>query len=292
LKSHRTTARATLFLLLLGVFAGTAQAASVPAVTAFPVVGNVSYIDDFGDPRLQGRHEGNDIMAIRHQPAVAFERGKVEKHVGSSMGTCMLYLHGASGMTYVYIHLNNDLTMKNDNRGGCRNGVSWAPGLRNGQTVRRGQLVGYVGDSGDADGIHPHLHFEVRTPSGRAINPYTYLNKAKRLLYPRPAAADPVQLILRKARVVSVGAGTLTVETRRIRLSSQSTGYPFRRRVVLALPLEAIVERITSTGLVAADLTSTSPETTLRVSTPSFAPSWATQRAAAGMLSVGHVTIY
>jgi hypothetical protein len=60
----------------------------------------------------------------------------------------------------------------------------------------------------------------------------------------------------------------------------------------LALPLEAIVERITSTGLVAADLTSTSPETTLRVSTPSFAPSWATQRAAAGMLSVGHVTIY
>jgi hypothetical protein len=50
LKSHRTTARATLILLLLGVFAGTAQAASVPAVTAFPVVGNVSYIDDFGDP--------------------------------------------------------------------------------------------------------------------------------------------------------------------------------------------------------------------------------------------------
>ena len=264
----------------------------MPAVTAFPVVGNVSYINDFGDPRPQGRHEGNDIMAIRHQPAVAFERGKVEKHVGSGMGTCMLYLHGASGMTYVYIHLNNDLTMKNDNRGGCRNGVSWAPGLRNGQTVRRGQLVGYVGDSGDADGIQPHLHFEVRTPSGRAINPYTYLNKAKRLLYPRPAAADPIQLILRRARVVSVDAGTLTVETRRIRVSSQSTGYAFRRRVVLALPPEAIVERITSTGLVAADLVSASPGTMLRVSTPSFAPSWATQRAAAGVLSVGHVTIY
>jgi hypothetical protein len=292
LKSHRTTARATLLLLLLGVFAGTAQAASVPAVTAFPVVGNVSYIDDFGDPRPQGRHEGNDIMAIRHQPAVAFERGRVEKHVGSSMGTCMLYLHGASGMTYVYIHLNNDLTMKNDNRGGCRNGVSWAPGLRTGQFVRRGQLVGYVGDSGDADGIQPHLHFEVRTPSGRAINPYTYLNRAKRLLYPRPGAADPIQLILRRARVVSVDAGTLTVETRRIRVSSQSTGYAFRRRVVLALPLEAIVERITSTGLIAADLASASPGTALRVSTPGFAPSWATQRAAAGVLSAEYVTIY
>ena len=159
----------------------------MPAVTAFPVVGNVSYIDDFGDPRLQGRHEGNDIMAIRHQPAVAFERGKVEKHVGSSMGTCMLYLHGASGMTYIYIHLNNDLTMKNDNRGGCRNGVSWAPGLRNGQTVRRGQLVGYVGDSGDADGIHPHLHFEVHPNARAAANPFPHLNKARRLLF----AAQP-----------------------------------------------------------------------------------------------------
>jgi hypothetical protein len=292
LESHRTTARGILFLLLMGVFARTAQAASVPAMTAFPVVGNVSYINDFGAPRPQGRHEGNDIMAIRHQPAVAFERGRVEKHVGSSMGTCMLYLRGVSGMTYVYIHLNNDLTMKNDNRGGCRNGVSWAPGLRNGQTVRRGELVGYVGDSGDADGGMPHLHFEVRTPSGRAINPFTYLNRAKRLLYPRPAAVDPIRLIMRRARVVSVGAGTLTVQTRRIRVSSQSAAYARRRQVVLAVPLEAIVERITSTGRVAADLSGVSPGTVVRVSTSSFAPSWATQRAAAGVLSVGYVTIY
>jgi hypothetical protein len=276
----------------MGVFAGTAQAASVPAITAFPVVGKVSYVDDFGAPRSQGRHEGNDIMTARHQPAVAFERGRVEKHVGSSMGTCMLYLHGVSGMTYVYIHLNNDLTMQNDNRGGCRNGVSWAPGLRNGQTVRRGQLVGYVGDSGDANGIQPHLHFEVRTPSGRAINPFTYLNKAKRLLYPRPAAADPIWLILRRARIVSVGAGTLTVETRRVRISSQSAGYASRRQVVLAVPPEALVERVTATGRVAANLAGLSPGTVVRVRTSTFAPSWVTQRAAAGVLSAGYVTIY
>jgi hypothetical protein len=291
LKSHRTTARGILFLLLMGVFAGTAQAASVPAVTAFPVVGNVSYIDDFGAPRSQGRHEGNDIMSIRHQPAVAFERGKVEKHVGSRMGTCMLYLHGASGMTYVYIHLNNDLTMRNDNRGGCRNGVSWAPGLTNGQTVRRGQLVGYVGDSGDADGIQPHLHFEIRTPGGRAINPYTYLNRAKRLLYPRPAAADPIWLMLRRARVVSVGPGTLTVETRRIKVSSQSAGYALRRQVVLAVPPEAVLDRVTATGRVAVNLADVSAGTVVRVRTSSFAPSWTTQRAAAGVLSAVHITI-
>jgi hypothetical protein len=275
----------------MGVFAGTAQAASVPAVTAFPVVGNVSYSDDFGAPRPRGRHEGNDIMAPRHQPAVAFERGKVEKHVGSSMGTCMLYLHGASGMTYVYIHLNNDLTMRNDNRGGCRNGVSWAPGLTNGQTVRRGQLVGYVGDSGDADGIQPHLHFEIRTPGGRAINPFAYLNKAKRLLYPRPAAADPIWLVFRRAKVVSVGAGTLTVETRRIKVSSQSAGYAHRRQVVLAVPPEAVLDRVTATGRVAVNLADVSAGTVVWVRTSTFAPSWVTQRAGAGVLSARQITI-
>jgi hypothetical protein len=84
----------------------------------------------------------------------------------------------------------------------------------------------------------------------------------------------------------------LTVATRRIRVSSQPAGYAFRRRVVLALPPEAIVERITSIGRVAADLASASPGTALRVSTSSFAPSWATQRAATGVLSAEYITIY
>jgi peptidase M23-like protein len=275
----------------MGVFAGTAQAASVPALTALPVVGNVTYIDDFGAPRPQGRHEGNDLMSIRHQPVLAFERGKVEIHYRSLSSTCMLYLYGASGMTYVYIHLNNDLTMKNDNRGGCRLGVAYAPGLRTGQSVKRGQLVGYVGDSGDADGIQPHLHFEVSTPSGRAIDPFQYLNKAKRLLYPRPAAPDPISLALRRATVVSVGAGTLTVQTRRIRVSGQSASYARRRQVVLTLPPEAVVERVTSTGRVAATLAGLRAGTAIWVATTSFAPSWTTQRAAAGVLSVGRVTL-
>ena len=83
----------------------------------------------------------------------------------------MLYLHAKNGMTYVYIHLNNDLGPDNDNDGGCKNGVSWAKGLDNGDQVRRGELVGFVGDSGDANGIQPHLHFEVRKPSGTRDRP-------------------------------------------------------------------------------------------------------------------------
>jgi Peptidase family M23 len=293
-RSHRTTARGILFLLFMGVFAGTAQAAaSVPAITAFPVVGNVHYTNDFGDPRPQGPHEGNDIMSVRHQPAVAFERGTVEKHVGSSLGTCMLYLHGDSGMTYVYIHLNNDLTMQNDNDGGCRNGVSWAPGLKNGQTVRRGQLVGFVGDSGDADGIQPHLHFEVRKPGGRAINPFTYLNKAKHLLYPRPAATDPVSLILNKAKVLSAdpAAATLTVTTKRIRVLPSQAGYPFARNLVLSVPTDATLERVTSTGRSALTLSALRAGMILWIGTKEFVPSWKTQRAAPGVLAAGAVTL-
>jgi peptidase M23-like protein len=280
-----------LLLLLVGVFAGSANAATVPAILAFPVVGNVHFINDFGAPRPQGPHQGIDIMSIRHQPAIAFETGRVEKHIGSSLRTCMLYLHGASGMTYVYIHLNNDLTMSNDNRGGCRNGVAYAPGLVTGQRVRRGQLVGYVGDSGDANGIQPHLHFEVRTPTGRAINPYRYLLRARHLLYPQPAALDPVSLVFRKARILVVGDGRMTLATRRIRVSSQAASYLYQRNVVLAVPPAATFERATGSGLTAARLSDASVGMVVRVTTSMFAPSWINQRAGPGVLSAGHVVL-
>jgi hypothetical protein len=264
----------------------------VPDVTAFPVVGNVSYIDDFGAPRPQGPHEGNDVMARRHQPAVAFERGTVEKHVGSSLGTCMLYLHGRSGMTYVYIHLNNDLTMSNDNRGGCVNGVAYAPGLHSGDFVRRGELVGYVGDSGDANGGTPHLHFEVRRPTGRAIDPFQYLNRAKRLLYPRPATNTAITLTLRRATVLAVGDGTITVRTRRIKLWPYEWLYPYARKVTLAMPPEAVVERRTADGSHASTtLGAFSIGKPARVWTQPFAPSWTTQRATVGVLVTKRILV-
>jgi hypothetical protein len=290
-KSHRTTAR-VLILLLAGAFVGTAHAASVPAVTAFPVVGNAHYVDDFGDPRPQGPHEGNDIMSIRHQPAVAVERGTVQKHVGSSLGTCMLYLHGVSGMTYVYIHLNNDLTMQNDNDGGCRNGVSWAPGLKNGQTVRRGQLVGFVGDSGDANGLQPHLHFEVRTPGGRAIDPYPYLNRATRLLYPRPGSDNSIWLAFRKATVVETGTDTVTVRTKRIRVSRWKASYARSRLVILTVPPTALLERVTSTGRSALTLSALRAGMVVGISTTQFTPSWTTQRASADVLSLERLALH
>jgi hypothetical protein len=278
-----------LTLFLAGAFAGTAQAASVPPVTAFPVVGNATFIDDFGAPRPGGTHQGTDIMSIRHQPAVAFEAGRVEKWPGS--GGCMLVLNGGSGMVYWYIHLNNDLGRTNDNLGGCKNGVAYAPRLRNGQWVRRGQLVGFVGDSGDADGIQPHLHFEIHTPGGRRLNPFTYLKEAKPLLYPRPAAPDPIWLTLKKATVISTGEGTLRIRTNRIRVSSWSWSYARSRRALLTVPEEAVLERVTSTGRTALTLSALRAGMVVRVATTAFTPSWATQRAAAGVLSAAQVTL-
>jgi hypothetical protein len=208
--SHRTTARGLFLIALLGITAGSAAAIPPEPPTpppppgqattkfVFPVLGPARYISDFGAPRHQGRHEGNDIMSVRRAPALAVESGKVEFNSGWG---CMLYLYGDSGDKYMYVHLNNDLTMKNDNRGKCVPGVAFARGLKSGQRVEVGQHIAYVGDSGDADGIQPHLHFERHPGGGRATDPFRWLNRLPRVLYTAPAGQQ-VSLALR-ATVVS-----------------------------------------------------------------------------------------
>jgi hypothetical protein len=151
----------------------------------FPVIGPVQYTNDFGAPRSQGSHQGNDIMAPKRSLAVAAEAGRVKLRSGGQAG-CYLYLYGQSKTTYLYIHLNNDLTKGNDNRGRCIPGVSYAKGLKDGQRVKAGQLLGYVGDSGDANGVASHLHFEVHPRGGSAVSPYPFLNRAYRLLFAAP----------------------------------------------------------------------------------------------------------
>src|SRR5918997_3556078 len=206
----RTTARVFLLAAILGLTAGPAAArldpgnglkrtaapkqksdkASLGKRIIFPVLGRSRYGDDYGDPRGQGRHDGIDIIAPRKALAVAAEAGRVEFHVTSSRAGCMLYLHGASGTTYLYIHLNNDLTAKNDNRGKCVAGTAYWKGLKNGARVEAGQPIAYNGNSGDADQAGYHLHFEVHPGGGSAVSPFPYLRKAKKLLFAVQPGAD------------------------------------------------------------------------------------------------------
>src|SRR4051812_4136835 len=128
MRRHRTIARGVLLLLLvvgLAGFVGRAGLAAAPRPNAkapvgplvFPVVGPVTYKDDFGEARGTGLHQGNDILAPRRAIAVAAESGKVKFWTTSASAGCMIYLYGDSGTTYDYIHLNNDLGNGNDNKG-------------------------------------------------------------------------------------------------------------------------------------------------------------------------------
>ncbi len=248
---HRTTAASLLVLLAAWALAGTASA-GVPRLI-FPVLGATSYYDDFGAPRPSGRHQGNDLMADKRTPVVAVEAGRIVKYTRSSNAGCMLYLHGKSGTTYMYIHLNNDRTLRNDNRGGCRNRIAYAPGLARRQWVRAGQLIAYVGDSGDANGIMSHLHFEVHPNGGRAVSPYRYLRRAREHLYPRPAAEafDTMSMRVYGRAVRTV----LDVDPQRIRIRVNrvillENGWEVRpaRAVTVSVPPEAVVRRAIGPG--------------------------------------------
>jgi hypothetical protein len=245
---HRTTARGILLLtfaallLTAGAAAHAVKPDKVPRLV-FPLLGEATLTDDFGDARGQGSHEGNDIMAPWRALVLAAEAGTVKFWTTSARAGCMLYLDGKSGTTYLYIHLNNDLTDGNDNKGKCVPGVAYAEGLRNGATVQAGQVIGYNGDSGDADGIHPHLHFEVHPGGSNAIDPLPHLKKARRLLF----AASPGSLftLALTGTVVAATGEELRLELAQVR--SWPGGRKIEqsgRTVDVAVPSTASIEGV------------------------------------------------
>ncbi len=144
----------------------------------FPVVGAHSFHNDWGAPRGDGsrKHIGIDIMAAKMAPVIAVADGVVawvrdEKH-GEC---CYLAIDHEGDFQTRYIHLNNDSPGTDD--GG---GVGIAPEIRPGARVRAGEVIGWVGDSGNAESTAPHLHFEVWYQK-RPTNPYKFLVSAKHI---------------------------------------------------------------------------------------------------------------
>lgn len=153
----------------------------------FPVAGEHRFGRDFGDPRGPGRsHTGIDILAEKLTPVVAVADGTVRWIHGERGGECCaLSIVHEDGWRSRYIHLNNDTPGTDDGRG-----YGIARGLRLGSRVRAGQVIGFVGDSGNAEATAPHLHFELLRPDGSAVDAFDSLQAA--LADPRTAPGPRV----------------------------------------------------------------------------------------------------
>lgn len=158
----------------------------------FPLISDRLPLSDTFDACRSGCtrvHAAIDIMRPKMVPIVAVADGVV-----SWMGTveegncCYLFLDHPGDYKTGYIHMNNDTPGTDD---GLGNGI--AEGIVEGTVVRKGQLLGWVGDSGNAEYSGSHLHFEIRYYGNgfeERINPYPYLLEAPILSAPGGAVAD------------------------------------------------------------------------------------------------------
>ena len=120
------------------------------------------FIDSWGFPRSGGRrHQGTDIMGPMGAPVYAFTSGVIARHTNSRLGGISLYLRGDDGNTYFYTHLQG-----------------YAPRGAVGTRVQAGDHIAFNGNTGNARGGAPHVHFERHPGGGRPVNPYPWLAAA------------------------------------------------------------------------------------------------------------------
>ena len=126
-------------------------------LSACPAGGAHTFSDDWGDPRSGGRtHKGTDIFDAKGSPALAVVSGTVSRQTSGGLGGLGLYLSGNDGHTYYYAHMDSF-------------------SVPEGTSVKAGQTIATVGNTGNASGGAPHIHFEIHPNGGSAINPYPSL---------------------------------------------------------------------------------------------------------------------
>jgi hypothetical protein len=141
----------------------------------FPVQGPVRYSNDWGNARTGHVHQGNDLLGSKLQIEVAAEDGVIGWT--RTDGSNMVSLRGDSGWEYWYIHVNNDTPGTDDGLNPPE--FIMTPGIQEGSRVTAGQPIAYMGDSGNAEGTSPHLHFEMHEPDGTPVDPYWSLMLAQ-----------------------------------------------------------------------------------------------------------------
>jgi murein DD-endopeptidase MepM/ murein hydrolase activator NlpD len=151
----------------------------------FPVFGPASFGDSFGAPRSGipgGWHHGEDIFAPEGAPLLACADGTIHTVGFNRLGGYRLWLRDESGNDFYYAHLSAYTTLAIE-----------------GNTVEAGDVIGFVGDTGDAEGGSPHLHFE--------IHPAAMLG----LGYDGVVAPYPILVAWRRAEDISFSAGRIHV---------------------------------------------------------------------------------
>lgn len=121
-------------------------------------VPNGSFINDWGFARSGGRtHKGTDVFAPRGSRLLAPDSGRVSLR-SNDLGGIVIWLTGDNGVSYYLAHLD-----------------SYASGLSSGDRVDKAQVIGYVGNTGNARGTSPHLHIQLHPGGGSAVNPFPTL---------------------------------------------------------------------------------------------------------------------
>jgi hypothetical protein len=185
-----------------------------PQLTAggyvFPVYGPSSFTDDFAASRADtGWHHGNDIFASLGAPILAVTDGTLFLVGWNDLGGNRLWLRDDQGNEFYYAHLS-----------------AYSPLAHEGARVKGGDVIGFVGATGDAVGTPPHLHFEIHPREllwlgyDGVVNPFTYLSAWRRLTdigfgswTPPPGRAPAPGAVLLQAddisRLSGLGDGSL-----------------------------------------------------------------------------------
>lgn len=151
-------------MLALDLIGPDADVEKIARVLApFPVAGPAHFSDDWGAPRFVPDfhyHEGVDVFAAPGTPVIASADGVITRvHRNTTISGNGLRLTAPDGTYFVYSHLDG-----------------FAPGLYEGKNVGLGEVIGYVGSTGNAEGGPPHLHYEIHPYGGAAVPPVPYLD--------------------------------------------------------------------------------------------------------------------
>ncbi len=210
---------------------------SIPDVTpkltasryVFPVYGPSAYGDSFGAPRGDvsgGWHHGDDIFAPLGAPVLAVADGTVFSVGWNDVGGWRLWLRDTQGNEFYYAHLSAYTALAVD-----------------GRRVRAGDVLGFVGNTGDAATTPFHLHFEVHPVSllflgyDGAVNPTKYLDAWKRLEDVKIRAAVPFALLPRGATSNAPTPGAILLEASDISTANGLDPDSLRRAMASTRPL-------------------------------------------------------